>query len=346
MNLEQEIQEKLKHWKTIIHRYQQPDNKKAVIQIINTFLPFLGLWVLMYFSLSWSYWITLALALVNGFFMVRIFIIQHDCGHNSFLKSKRWNTLIGTACSFFSTIPFKYWAKTHNYHHGHSGQLDKAPRDIGDVPFLTVEEFRQLSWWKKLGYRIFRMPVVLFFIAPVAYLVVSMRYPIIKAGSVRSAYWAMFKNNVGLVVAYSLLVWLLGWKFLWVHIPIIVIFGSIAFWFFYVQHQHEETYKKWKEEWDYLVASIRGSTYYKLPKPFMWLTGNIGFHHIHHLSSLIPNYHLERCARENPILQKYVTTITFRESLKCIFNKLWDEERERMISFREYYRLERQYKMT
>jgi omega-6 fatty acid desaturase (delta-12 desaturase) len=124
-------------------------------------------------------------------------------------------------------------------------------------------------------------------------------------------------------------------------VPIVIFFGTIAFWFFYVQHQHEETYKKWKDEWDYLVAAVRGSTYYKLPKLLNWLTGNIGFHHIHHLSSLIPNYNLPRCAKENPILQKYVTTVTFKESLACIFNKLWDEQQERMISFREYYRLER-----
>lgn len=337
----QEIKEQLKDWKLIIRKYQQPSRWRAWWQVVNTFSPFLGLWVLMYFSLNWSYWITLGLAVVNGFLMARIFIIQHDCGHQSFLDSKRWNNVIGSFCSFFSTIPYKYWSKIHNYHHGHSGQLDPEPRDIGDVPFLTVAEFRELGRWGRFKYRLFRTPVVLFVVTPIVYLSGPMRWPTIKVPTVRSAYWALFRNNIAIVAVYAALTWLLGWEFLWVQVPIIIFFGTIAFWFFYVQHQHEETYKKWKEEWDYLVAAIRGSTYYKLPKIFHWLTGNIGFHHIHHLSSLIPNYNLPRCAEENPVLQRYVTSITFRESLRCIFNKLWDEQQERMISFREFYRMER-----
>jgi omega-6 fatty acid desaturase (delta-12 desaturase) len=339
--LEQEIKQQLKDWKKIIKRYQQPDSKRAWWQVVNTFGPFLALWVLMYFSLEWSYWITLGLGLVNGFLLARIFIIQHDCGHHSFLESKGWNDAIGNFCSFFSTIPYKYWSKIHNYHHGHSGQLEEEPREIGDVPFLTVEEYRNLSRWGRFKYRLFRTPVVLFIVTPIVYLSGPMRWPTIKVPVVRSAHVALFLNNLWIGLVYSGLIYLLGWEFLWVQVPIIIFFGTIAFWFFYVQHQHEETYKKWKDEWDYLVAAVSGSTYYKLPKVFNWLTGNIGFHHIHHLSSLIPNYNLPRCAKENPILQKYVTTVTFKESLACMFNKLWDEQQERMISFREYYRLER-----
>ena len=339
--IDQEIKLQLKDWKKIIKRYQQPDRKRAWWQVINTFGPFLSLWVLMYFSLEWSYWITLGLGLVNGFFLARIFIIQHDCGHHSFLESKGWNNVIGSFCSFFSTIPYKYWSKIHNYHHGHSGQLDEEPRDIGDVPFLTVNEYRDLSRWGRFKYRLFRTPIVLFIVTPIVYLSGPMRWPTIKVPMVRNAYLALFLNNLWIGLVYAGLIYLLGWEFLWVQVPIVIFFGTIAFWFFYVQHQHEETYKKWKEEWDYLVAALRGSTYYKLPRVLNWLTGNIGFHHIHHLSSLIPNYNLPRCAKENPILQKYVTTITFKESLACIFNKLWDEQQERMISFKEFYRLER-----
>lgn len=337
-----EIQQSLKHWKQIIKDYQKPSTKKAIIQIINSFLPFLGLWVLMYFSLNWSYWITFALALVNAFFLVRIFIIQHDCGHQSFFGSKKWNNFIGWICSFFTSIPFKYWAKLHNHHHGHSGILDHEHRDIGDLPFLTVNEYQQLNLWNKLKYRALRMPVILFGIAPVFYLTFSNRVPLVHFKNWKKHRRFQLLNNILLVGAYVLLGYLLGWqRFLLIQATIIFLFGIVAFWFFYVQHQHEDGYKRWKGNWDFLVSSIKGSTYYKLPKLFHWLTGNIGYHHIHHLSSQIPNYNLARCSEENPILNKYVTTLTFVESLKCINHKLWDEQSQRMISFREYDRMKK-----
>lgn len=337
---ELEIKDSLKNWKKIISNYQIPNTKKAVFQILSTFVPYFALWVLMYFSLSWSYWITFFLAVINSFFMVRIFIIQHDCGHQSFLKSKRWNNIIGTICSLFSSIPYKYWAKVHNHHHGHSGQLEMEDRDIGDIKFLTVEEYQQLTKWKKFKYRIFRSPVVLFGLAPLIYLTFSNRLPMFKLKGWSKVRLSQVFNNILLLALYAGLGYLLGWKqFFIIQLPIIFMFSVIAFWFFYVQHQHEETYKEWRNNWDFLIASLRGATYYKLPKPFQWLTGNIGFHHIHHLSALIPNYNLEKCAKENPLLNKYVTTITFKESLKCIFNNLWDQNRQCMISFREYNRL-------
>lgn len=336
---DQEIRDTLQNWKEIISKYQQPDTKKAIIQISNSFGPFFLLWILMYFSLSWSYWITIGLAFVNAFFLVRIFIIQHDCGHQSFFKSKKWNNSIGFICSFFSSIPYKYWAKVHNHHHGHNGILETKHRDIGDIKFLTVDEYRQLPTWRKLAYRIFRMPVFLFGFVPFIYLTISNRYAFINMKSWKKIKWSQFINNLSLAAIYISLCLLLGWKqFLMIQLPIIFIFSIIAFWFFYVQHQHEETYKQWQENWDFLIASLRGATYYKLPKLFQWLTGNIGFHHIHHLSSLIPNYQLEKCFKENPILNKYVTTITFSESLSCIHNKLWDQKEQRMITFKEYRR--------
>ena len=336
---DEEIREALKNWKEIIASYQTPDTAKAVGQIINSFGPYFALWVLMYFSLSWSYWITLGLACINAFFLVRIFIIQHDCGHQSFLGSKKWNNAVGFVCSFFSAIPYKYWAKVHNHHHGHSGQLEMQHRDIGDVKFLTVEEYTQLPSWRKLSYRIFRLPIFLFGIAPFVYMTISNRYPFFNLKGWRTIRISQVINNISLVAIYVSLCLFLGWKqFLMIQIPIVFIFSSIAFWFFYVQHQHEETYKEWQQNWDFLLSSLRGATYYKLPKLFQWLTGNIGFHHIHHLSSLIPNYKLEKCYRENPILNKYVTTVTFKESLKCIHNKLWDQKTQKMISFKEYKR--------
>ena len=337
---DQEIKKALGNWQALVQKYQKPSTTKAIIQLLNTFLPFIGLWVLMYWSLRWSYWITLGLAVVTSFFMVRIFIIQHDCGHFSFLKSRRWNKYIGFVCSFFSTIPFKYWAQVHSFHHGHNGQFEH--RDLGDINFLTTEEFEKLPWWRKFFYRIFRSPVILFLVSPFVYLTISNRFPFIWLKGWKKVVRAQVYNNILLFTVYGLLCYLLGWKnFLLVHLPIVYLFGIIAFWFFYIQHQHDEGYKSWKDNWDYLLASIRGSTYYKLPKMFHWLTGNIGFHHIHHLSSRIPNYNLMKCAKENPILNKYATKVTFIQSLKYMNNKLWCVKTKRMISFTEYYRQRR-----
>ena len=328
----------LQNWKELLKKYQKPNDKKAIIQILNSFLPFLGLWVLMYFSLNWSYLVTLALALANAFFLVRIFIIQHDCGHQSFFKSRRVNDIIGFISSFFSTIPYRYWSRMHSIHHAHNGQFEY--RGLGDIHFLTTEEYRMLSKWKRLKYRIFRHPIVLFLVAPIVYLSVALRYPLVRLKGWKRIRWSHLINNLLLLVVFTVLAMLLGWKKLvLIHIPILLFFGIIAFWFFYVQHQQEENYKESKEKWDHLVASIRGSTCYKLPKLFQWLTGNIGFHHIHHLNSRIPNYHLAACAHENPLLNQFANILTIRQSLKCIRHKLWDTEQRRMISFKEYYRM-------
>lgn len=339
--INKEIKESLKHWKEIVAKYQAPNNTKATIQMLNTFLPYIGLWVLMYFSVRWSIWITFALAIVNAFFLVRIFIIQHDCGHQSFLKNQKINNVIGFICSFFSTIPFKYWAKIHNYHHGHSGMLEV--RDIGDIPTLTAQEYYEKPWYGKLAYRILRFPLVTFVIAPTYYLLIANRAPFVTLENKKKMKVSQLINNIVIVAGYALLGYLLGWKeFFVVQLSIVFVFGIIAFWFFYVQHQHEEAYKQWRVDWDYLVSAIKGSTYYKLPRVFQWLTGNIGIHHIHHLNSLIPNYNLERCMKENLILTKYVTVITFWKSLKLMTYKLWDEKTQSMITFAEYQSLKNQ----
>lgn len=333
--------ELLRRLPAIAKKYQLPDTRKATIQILNTFLPFVAIWVAMYLLLDVSLWITLALALVNAFFLVRIFIIQHDCGHQSFTASRRANDVIGVICSIISFMPYRYWAKSHNFHHGHNGMLFEH-RDIGDIELLTVNEFRALSVWKKIRYYFFRNAFVLFLVGPVYYLLIQNRFPLIRIKGWEHAHKALMRHNLILVAFYVAIVWLLGYKaLLLVHLPILIAFSIIAVWFFYVQHQHETTYKEWKDKWDYIRAAIQGSTYYKLPRLMHWLTGNIGYHHIHHLNSLIPNYELARCHKENPIFEKVANAITFRESLRCIFNKLWDEEQQRMISFREYLRREK-----
>jgi omega-6 fatty acid desaturase (delta-12 desaturase) len=333
-----EIKEVLQNWQKIVKKYQIPNTKKAISQIFTSFLPFFALWALMYWSLEISYWLTLALGVLNAFFLVRIFIIQHDCGHHSFLKSRKWNNAIGFICSLFSLIPYKYWSRSHSFHHAHNGMLEF--RDIGDVDLLTVKEYQVLSRWKQSKYRIYRSPIVMFIIGPLYYLLIHNRFPFIKLKGWTKVRQSLIWSNLFLVLFYLSLGFIFGWKnFLLIQAPIIFFFAIIAIWFFYVQHQHEKSYKQWKENWEYLLSAIKGSTYYKLPKPIMWLTGNIGFHHIHHLSSLIPNYNLEKCNRDNPIFQKYVTILSFRKSLESIFHKLWDEETQRMISFSEYEKL-------
>lgn len=335
----EEINEGLRNWKAIVAKYQKANSAKAIGQMFSSFGPFVALWIAMCFSVNYSILLTLALAIVNAFFLVRIFIIQHDCGHYSFFKKRKVNDAIGFVCSFFSTIPYTYWARVHSYHHGHTGQLEH--RDIGDIDFLTVEEYRELSKWGRFKYRLFRNPIVLFMIVPVIYLGVMLRVQGISFEGWKKVHIKQHVNNALIAVVYIALGFLVGWKtFLIVQGSTIFFFGIIAFWFFYVQHQHEHTYMQWTKNWDYLTAAIKGATFYKLPRLLHFLTGNIGYHHIHHLSSRIPNYNLRKCAKENPVLQRYVTKISFFQSLPMMFNKLWDEEKQRMISFREFYRAE------
>lgn len=325
----------------LVKAYQLPDTRKAVIQMFNSFLPFLSIWVAMYLLLDVSVWLTLGLAIVNGFFLVRIFIIQHDCGHQSFTKNRKANDIIGEICSLVSFMPYRYWAKSHNYHHGHNGMLHEH-RDIGDIELLTVQEFKALSRFQKIRYLLFRSFPVLFVIGPAWYLLIQNRLPLINLKGWEHARRSLIRHNLLLVGLHLSVILLLGYKaFLLVHLPILLVFALVAVWFFYVQHQHETAYKEWKDKWDYIRAAVQGSTYYTLPRMFHWLTGNIGYHHIHHLNPLVPNYQLARCHHENPVLDRVANKITFLQSLRCIFNKLWDEDQERMISFREYLRRRR-----
>lgn len=330
----------------IIAPYMQPSSKKAIIQMINSFGPFLGIWVLMYISWVylpiWSLAIVIPLAMINAFFLVRIFIIQHDCGHQSFfgVKNRKVNDAIGKICALFSTVPYTYWARTHTFHHAHTGVLEQEVRDIGDIYFMTVEEYQKAGRLRKFTYKVFRSPIVLFFFAPIVYFVFMMRMPIMSfKGMTTKIKWTQVVDNALLIGLYVSLALLLGRKpFLLIQWSIVFAFSVIAFWFFYVQHQHEESYQARREKWDYVTSAIIGSTYYKLPRLFQWLTGNIGIHHVHHLSSAIPNYNLQRCIDENSVLNKHTTTIWFRESTKIAFNKLRDEKQQKMIGWSEFRR--------
>jgi omega-6 fatty acid desaturase (delta-12 desaturase) len=329
----------LKQLPNIVKSYQRPDYKKAIFQMATSFLPFMAIWTIMYFTYTYSFLLTLGLAVLNAFFLVRIFIIQHDCGHQSFTASRKFNNIVGKFASLFSLIPYQYWAKSHNFHHGHNGILWEF-RDIGDIHTLTVNEFKALNRFEKLRYMMFRNFFILFVIGPMYYILFNNRLPLIKANGFEHVRRNLIWSNVRTILFILGIGFVFGFEtLLYVHLPIIWAFGIIAIWFFYVQHQHETTYKQWKERWEYIQAAIKGSSYYKLPKLVHWLTGNIGYHHIHHLNPLVPNYELAKCHHENPVFEKLANTLTFWQSLKCIFHKLWDEEQQRMISVREYFRL-------
>ena len=332
---QKEIIESLKNWQKLIREYQKPDTTKAVIQILNTYGLYIIVWLLMFNTITWSIPLTLLLGFLNGFALSRLFIIQHDCGHQSFLKSRKWNNRIGFLSSIFTSLPYEYWARVHNYHHGHTGQYEE--RSIGDIDFMTVEEFKNATPKQKLWYRFFRHPIMILGIIPIAYFTINNRFPMLrnKEGWTKTL-WSQFINNIVIIAVYAALTWLIGINFLLVQLISLWFFAVVAIWFFYVQHQHEHTYMHEKKDWNFVLAAIQGSSYYKLPRVLQWLSGNIGFHHIHHLSSSIPNYNLERCFKEKPILSKYVNVLTIGKSFKCIFANLWDEQQQRMISFKEY----------
>lgn len=324
---------------TKLHMYKQTSYRKAFWQLSNSIIPFIGLWIAMYHAFSFNLFLFFGLGVLNMFFLVRIFIIQHDCGHHSFVKSKGLRNAIGFICSLFSAMPYTYWADAHNFHHNHNGKLEN--RDIGDINTLTVKEYQSMNSWDRLKYKVFRFPPVTFLIGPIIYFTRNMRLPLVILNDKRGrAYWSVILNNVLVIGGVVTLCLLLDWKAaLATYLTVLYFFSVISIWFFFVQHQHENGYKRWEDNWDHFLAALKGSTYYKLPRFMNWLTGNIGVHHIHHLYSAIPNYNLIRCIEENPEFSKFTTEVTFKESLKFMNHKLWDEDHQRMITFTEYKRL-------
>jgi omega-6 fatty acid desaturase (delta-12 desaturase) len=321
-------------WRSLVAQYQQSDLHKAIWQVTNSFGGYLVCCALMYWTMQIGYWLTLLLALPAAGFLVRIFIIQHDCGHGSFFKSRRANDTLGVICGILTMIPYKFWRRSHAIHHAHHAELEE--RGIGDIWTLTVEEYHQAPWWQRIAYRVFRNPIFLFGLAPTINFVVLTRLPIGGADNWRNGEKAsIWWTNLALAGAISAAGLLAGFGIVaLIHLPIIVIAGAVGTWLFYVQHQYERTYWVHTPEWDYTLAAMQGSSYYHLPPLLQWFTGNIGFHHIHHLSPRIPNYHLQQCHQESPILQR-VTQLTLASSLKTIWLTLWDEEQRRLVSFQE-----------
>lgn len=315
--------------------YATSNTKASIFQLINTVPPFFILWFLAYQSLSISIWLSLALSAGAALFVVRMFIIFHDCAHQSFFKNKKLNRILGTLTGILTHFAFEKWKRSHSIHHATSGNLDQ--RGTGDIWVMTVKEYQKSSKWEKFVYRLYRNPVVMFGLGPIYLFLVDNRFN--RKGARKKERINTYVINASLVLVYALMIWAIGWQaFLLVQLPVIYIAGALGIWLFYVQHQFEDSYFENESEWDYVKAAVDGSSYYKLPKVLEWLTGNIGYHHVHHLSPRVPNYHLEKAHSETPPLHK-ATTITLKSSLESIRFRLYDEDNKRFIGFKEVKKL-------
>lgn len=325
------MNKELKQLKKGIAPYEKANVKVSVRQLLNTIPPFFLLWFLAYQSLQVSVLLAVVIAIVAAGFLVRVFIIFHDCTHNSFFSSRKANDRLGTILGIMTLFPYEKWKRDHNIHHATSGNLDK--RGTGDIWIMTVNEYLQASFWQKLSYRLYRNPFVMFVLGPLYLLLVSNRKN--HKGAKRKERINTHVTTLAAVIIYALVIMLIGWQaFLIIQGTILFVAALLGIWLFYVQHQFEDAYFENKDEWDYVKAAIDGSSYYQLSKPLQWLTGNIGFHHVHHLSPRVPNYYLETVHETNPSLQR-VTTITLRTSLKALRFRLYDENQKTFISFRE-----------
>jgi len=318
-------------WRQTLAPYARPHIGRSLLDLATSVVPYLALSVLMYLSLGVSYLLVLLIAIPAAGFLVRTFILFHDCSHGSFLASKRANIWLGTVLGLLVYSPFLRWRHDHAVHHATSGDLDR--RGGGDVRTLTVSEYLELPWRGRLGYRIFRNPVVMFGVGPIVALLVGPRLVS------RSARPRMRRSVIGTNFVLALLVgglcWLVGWRdYLLIQAPTVLLAGSAGIWLFYVQHQFEDAYWESGEGWSYADAALRGSSYLKLPRVLQFFSGNIGLHHVHHLSARIPNYNLQRAHDENAIFHQ-VPILSLADGLRAVRLKLWDEDRGRLVTFAE-----------
>ncbi len=326
-----------KDWVRILANYREPSNTRSFVELGLTLGPFFLLWALAWMALSISPWLALGLAVVNGMFLVRIFCIQHDCGHASFFKNRKLQDWVGRALGVLTLTPYDVWRQSHSIHHSSHGNLDQ--RGMGDILTLTVEEYRARGWWGRLMYRLYRHPLVLFVLGPSYIFILENRLPI---GHMRSGwkFWiSAMGTNAAMAIVVALIIWFGGlMPFLLIYIPTSVIAATIGVWLFYVQHQFEETHWAKEDDWHPHEYALEGSSHYVLPQPLQWLSANIGIHHVHHLYSRIPFYRLPEVLRDHKELND-MNRLTPLESLKTINIHLWDEKLGRLLSFREARKL-------
>jgi omega-6 fatty acid desaturase (delta-12 desaturase) len=317
-----------------ITKYQTPDVYRSIWQIVNTFIPYIGLWILIIYSLSVSYWLTAFLIIVAAGFLVRLFIIFHDCGHGSFFKSKKANTIIGSFFGILAFTPYHKWHSEHMQHHATVGNLDK--RGVGDVWTMTADEYLKSSRWERIQYRVYRHPLIMFGVGALYVFVIANRFT--KKGMGKKEKMSVYFTNLALVALFVLMSLAIGfWTFLIIQLAIVYLAAVAGLWLFYLQHQYEDVTWVRSENWNYREIALEGSSFVKFPKILQWFSGNIGFHHIHHINARIPNYKLEKVYTENPVFSE-VEPVTFLKSLKTLRLRLWDEKNQKLIGFKELFR--------
>jgi acyl-lipid omega-6 desaturase (Delta-12 desaturase) len=320
--------------------YREPNHGRSIVEILITVVPLVLLWLAMWLALDIGYGLYLLLAVPAAGFLVRLFMIQHDCGHGAFFRHRLANDWVGRAIGVLTLTPYDFWRRTHAVHHATSGNLDR--RGIGDVDTLTVGEYLSLSRWGRLRYRLYRNPVVMFGLGPAYLFFLQQRLPV---GLMRAGWqpWlSTMATNLAIILIAAVTIWAVGIvPFLLVHLPIALMGASMGVWLFYVQHQFEDTFWAYDKAWNIHEAALRGSSHYDLPIILRWFTANIGVHHVHHLCSRIPFYRLPVALRQNPDLAK-IGRLTLGQSISCVRLVLWDEAARRLISFRELRTLRRQ----
>jgi omega-6 fatty acid desaturase (delta-12 desaturase) len=324
----------MQKWTQILARYREPSHTRSIVEIAVTLGPLVTLWALAWTAYYFGFWwMSLLLAVPAAGFLVRLFMIQHDCGHGAFFRHRLANDWVGRAIGVLTLTPYDFWRRTHAIHHASSGNLDR--RGIGDVNTLTVREYLALSCWGRICYRVYRHPLVMFGIGPAYLFVLRQRLPF---GLIREGWepWlSTMATNFAIALIATVLIWFIGiGSFLLVHVPMILLAGSIGVWLFYIQHQFEQTFWAYDGKWTLHQAALYGSSHYDLPWILRWFTANIGVHHVHHLCSRIPYYRLPRVLRDHPELRG-MSRVTLLQSFSCVRLALWDEGRHQLISFRE-----------
>ncbi|HCG4536013.1 fatty acid desaturase [Ureibacillus chungkukjangi] len=323
--------EKTKQLRKDVAPFAKSQLKISILQIINTIVPLLAIWAAGYYLLQFSPWYTVACSILASGFVVRTFIIFHDCTHGSFFKNKKANAIIGNISGILTSFPYEKWKREHMIHHASSSNLDK--RGIGDIEMLTVDEYLEKSKLGRLGYRLYRNPIVMFGLGPLFLVLVANRMN--RKDAKKKERLNTYFTNAALIIICATLIVVTGWQtFLLVHGITMFVSGALGIWLFYIQHTYEDSYFEYETDWDYVKAAVEGSSYYKLPKVLQWVTGNIGFHHVHHLAPRVPNYNLEAAHESIPPLQK-ATTITLKTSVESIRYKLYDPKNKKFISFKE-----------
>ncbi len=319
----------IKTLKTKLEPYAKADSRTALRQLVITLVLYIVGWVVMVYSLRVSYWLTLLFAIPTAGLLIRLFIFFHDCGHNSFLPSITWNRRIGFWLGVLTFTPGAQWWRSHAIHHATSGNLDK--RGVGDVMTLTVDEYQKLSLWGKIGYRLFRNPLVMFLFGPIWMFVIQNRWPTLRHG--RRETMSVVWTNLAIIAMATAISLVIGFKnYVLIQLPVIWLAGMAGIWLFYIQHQFQSVYWARGHHWDYVASAFQGASYYQLPKALQWFSGNIGFHHIHHLNPRVPNYNLEKAYQSDELLRQS-PTLNIRQSLACIKLALIDEKAGKMVGF-------------